>query len=168
MALIFLAFSDNVPDMFTQRKIDLFNAKLIRRGDDECWDWSAAKDKLGYGVMCMVNPKTGRTGSVRAHQISFYLHHGRMPVGDVMHLCHNPSCANPAHLREGTRSENMMTSYYSGRLQRKLPLEDIPAIVQRCKTPSDMREVAREYNCSYVAVRHMVRRHSQVGISSAP
>ncbi|ASQ11839.1 HNH endonuclease [Sinorhizobium meliloti] len=149
--------------MFTERQIEVFNQKVIRAEGDQCWDWSASKDPLGYGFMTLWDTEKKRGKTMRAHRMSFYLHYGYMPDGDVIHLCHNPTCSNPLHLTAGTRSENMMTSYYSGRLQRKLPLQDLPAIVARCKTPADMKEVAAEYGCTYTAVRHMVRRHKQVG-----
>jgi hypothetical protein len=32
----------------------------------------------------------------------------------VRHLCNNPRCINPAHLREGIRKENLMDSIVVG------------------------------------------------------
>lgn len=147
--------------MFTDRQIEVFNQKVIRREDNHCWDWSAAKDPLGYGFMTLWDIEAKRGKTMRAHRMSFYIHNGYMPEGDVIHLCHNPTCSNPAHLTEGSRSENMMTSYFSGRLQRKLPIDELPEIVARCESIDAMKAVAAEYGCTYQAVKHMVRRYKK-------
>ena len=34
---------------------------------------------------------------------------------EIMHICHNPPCVNPAHLIAGTHSENMQMSVDDGR-----------------------------------------------------
>lgn len=69
---------------------------------DGCWLWVAHRDHLGYGSF-------GLNGKVhRAHRVAYMLTAGPIPEGaHILHSCDNPSCVNPAHLRAGTRSDNM-------------------------------------------------------------
>ena len=42
-----------------------------------------------------------------AHRITFALHHGRQPVGEIDHIDHNSGNNRPGNLRECTHAENM-------------------------------------------------------------
>lgn len=69
--------------------------KIDRRGDDDCWEWLAAKTD-GYGMY----RKTS------AHRFMWKLTHGEIPKGRVVrHKCRG-KCVNPAHLELGTYAEN--------------------------------------------------------------
>lgn len=67
-----------------------------------CWNWTAAKNKGGYGQF---SPATRNT--VGAHVFSFILANGPVPDGMMVdHTCHQHECVNPAHLRAATRKQN--------------------------------------------------------------
>ncbi|QGF19778.1 hypothetical protein MA1A_gp20 [Pectobacterium phage MA1A] len=76
-----------------------------------CWNFKGCKTPDGYGRM--------RVKGVHwmAHRYALSESLGR-PIGDgmvVMHLCDNPSCVNPEHLKEGTQRENMEDCITKGR-----------------------------------------------------
>lgn len=76
----------------------------------ECIIWKGAKLKGGYGVVQF----EGRTQT--AHRVAYKKEHGDIPEGMViMHLCDNPSCVNPAHLRLGTQAQNRKDCVNKGR-----------------------------------------------------
>ena len=71
-----------------------------------CWEWVAAKTKLGYGKFS----KT-KGGWDFAHRYSYELIKGKIPHGKMLdHLCRNPSCVNPNHLEPVTGYINQLRS----------------------------------------------------------
>lgn len=75
----------------------------IERSPDGCWNWKRAKDRDGYGKVAI------RGKYWRAHRASYTFFHGEIPPGLVLdHLCRNPSCINPDHLRPVTNAENIL------------------------------------------------------------
>lgn len=77
---------------------------------DGCWDWSGVVNADGYGIL------TVNSGNVVASRASYKIHHGEIPEGlFVLHSCDRPVCVNPAHLRLGTKTENMADMVSRGR-----------------------------------------------------
>ncbi len=70
---------------------------------DECMLWPYTKMKSGYGQVYF--PESCKKELV--HRVVFWHVHGQWPNGDTRHTCDVRSCFNPAHLLEGTRTENM-------------------------------------------------------------
>lgn len=140
-----------------QAIIDKYEARVIRRDGEECWGWGGNFHSHGYGQISF------RYKKLLAHRVSYEIRHGAVPTGlDVMHSCHNPSCSNPAHLELGNRKANMQTSFVAGRLQRKIPLSEMPLIFEMHAAGWKYRELAKLYDCTAQAVSHMIKVHPEL------
>jgi len=88
-----------------------FWPKVTKRGPDECWEWIGARVPAGGYGRFLYKGKL-----IAAHRVAYLLAHGELPTElDIMHVCDNPPCCNPAHLIAATTLENMRDAKRKGR-----------------------------------------------------
>jgi len=90
-----------------ERTAQRFWAKVAIGPPEECWEWQGGRFTRGYGGFSY----EGRTQ--QAHRVVMGMDKSDPRV--VMHLCDNPPCVNPDHLRIGTQAENMHDKISRGR-----------------------------------------------------
>jgi hypothetical protein len=72
---------------------------------ETCWNWTAAKDRHGYGRF---GRGSREDGAMFAHRYAWELENGPIPDGmDLDHVCHQHECVRPSHLRPVDRKRNM-------------------------------------------------------------
>lgn len=85
------------------RLVARFFAKAEEDTATGCWNWTALKDKKGYGRF-----EYATKDQRLAYAVSYGLLISEVPVGlQLDHLCRNTSCVNPYHLEPVTGAVNM-------------------------------------------------------------
>ena len=154
--------------MIEQKYIDLFWNKVDKT--DTCWNWTAYKDRDGYGIFGIKN-----VGQFKAHRFSLMLEGVDIPKGYVvMHHCDNPSCVCPEHLKPATIQENNKDKQNKGRQSlpkgtanagAKLTDDQVRDIKARAQVGnrvgynngSNIKELAVEYKVSTETIRLIAR-----------
>lgn len=126
-----------------------------------CWVWTGTRKEFGYGLF---------NRRETAHRASIRLHTGKAPPPrmHVMHICDNPPCVNPDHLRIGTALDNTRDMIAKGRnvIARGTQLRnvvtesevlEIRALRQRKVLA---REIADRFGISANTVYHIEHRRS--------
>ena len=142
--------------------VSRFWSKVNVGDPDECWGWTAARDKQGYGAFNLDGMKI-------AHRVSFFLHHGRWPTPCCLHSCDNRACVNPAHLREGTYGDNNHDTYNRNRREpprhtgskngnSKLTRKEVDMILNAyAKGNKSQNEIATDHGITQGHVSRIVR-----------
>jgi hypothetical protein len=105
--------------MYTQKDVERFWRKVDKESSQtfyngsRCWEWKAACNEHGYGIVGM----GGRIGGTHlAHRVAYQMKFGEIPNGlFACHHCDNPLCCNPIHLFLGTQKDNMQDMQSKGR-----------------------------------------------------
>ncbi len=83
-------------------------------GESGCWIWTGYRSK-GYGRIGLPGNRT-----VYVHRVVYEWFVGPIAEGLTLdHLCENKACANPDHVRQATRSENISRSWEIGERDNK-------------------------------------------------
>jgi hypothetical protein len=107
-----------IPPMTKHELGRLWN-RIDVRGEDECWPWTGGAGASGHGRFLL---NDGYLYS--PYRLVCHLYVGSLNGGDgyhgkvVMHLCDNPCCCNPKHLRVGSQKENAKDMAAKGRGSR--------------------------------------------------
>jgi len=88
-----------------------FFSRVVRASD--CWEWTGTHTVAGYPVF-YYGRRQGKSIRLYAHRLVHYIITGEWPEV-VMHVCDNPGCVNPAHLRGGTIADNNRDMMQKGR-----------------------------------------------------
>jgi hypothetical protein len=89
---------------FSYEYVRRFLEKCEPDPDSECINWIGYKDRKGYG---QVRGPITRGQVCKAHRVSHWIFRGPLMEDETAdHICGNPSCVNPYHIRELDRSIN--------------------------------------------------------------
>lgn len=132
--------------------------------------WTGATTYYGYGV---IQKGGAHGGLVRAHRVSWELHHGPIPKGlNICHACDNPPCVNPDHLFLGDQKVNMSDCSAKGRArggsppgskhhQAKLTETHVTAIRHAYTAGgTSHRRLAAEYGVSRKSISNIIHHRS--------
>lgn len=125
------------------------------QGLNQCWHWTAYRDKDGYGTM-----RVGRLKR-RAHRIAFAIGNNKHLSEEwILHRCDNPQCVNPDHLQVGTSQSNHFDMQQKKRIAKgeksgmsKLHSSDIPKIKKLRRDGFTWPAIGLAFNVSGTAVR---------------
>jgi hypothetical protein len=88
--------------------LDLYEKAQEGRYLDECWPWPGTQSNQGYGVIWLDGKQHVASRLILEASSS----------EQVLHVCDNPPCVNPAHLQRGTVQENQYDKGRKGRAAR--------------------------------------------------
>lgn len=138
-----------------------YEAKVDRRGSEECWPWLAATIK-GYGYASQRRPVIRRDRkTIIAARLGWELAHGSPPpVGMyVLHRCDNGICMNPGHWFLGTKADNTADMMRKGRNRaapRKTTPEQDDEIRQLIAGGASQTEVAQRFGVTRIVVARVL------------
>jgi hypothetical protein len=135
----------------------------VKRSDG-CWEWLAKKNNKGYGMF----GGTKAEGFSLAHRVSYEFARGKIPKGKwALHSCDNRGCVNPDHLFLGRNIDNVQDMHRKGRGWGGIGPAVAYAILWQWAAGDSRRKIAREYNVSMHAVKHIALRQTWRSLSQS-
>lgn len=133
------------------------------RNPERCWEWQGGRTACGYGHL------RWHGALVYAHRLAYEFSRGRIPHGMVvMHLCDNPACCRPTHLRLGTQSENMRDMAARGRSRNKLlSVDQVLNIRSRYAAGENGAQLASAFGVTPTAIGYIVRHQTYRHLEAA-
>lgn len=123
-----------------------------------CWQWTGATDKEGYGRFNFLRRNT------LAHRVSYLLHVGKIPKNKlILHECDVRVCVNPSHLYPGTDQDNTNDKVSRGRQSprrgetnghAKLTEKEVRKIREMRKAGYNGHYLAKIYNVTPATIYH--------------
>lgn len=115
----------------------------------ECWIWTGAVDKAGYGRFGMNH--TSHT----ANRIAWMLTHGDPGKLFVCHKCDNTLCVRPSHMFLGTPKDNQHDKIFKkGYIVNKLSMTQVKLAHQLRKDGLKIRQIAEKFGVKWSVVQN--------------
>lgn len=129
--------------------------RQVKVSENGCWEWQGAKYPNGYGNFTAYNLGY-------AHRFAFLIFNGELCEGmEVCHACDNPCCVNPAHLWQGTKSDNMRDAATKGRTNTvKLSPKDVRTIRQLYNLKYSSDDLAQRFGVTAATIWAIVSRRT--------
>lgn len=134
-----------------------FWRKVLVAGPDDCWEWMGGSLSNGYGKVWWGGKEVTTHRLVAAWRLERDLASDEV----VRHLCDNPGCVNPNHLKVGTQGENMADRDAKGRNTkgRKIPRLSPPVIEEmraKHRAGRSILGLTRDYGVSWERAKRIV------------
>jgi len=141
---------------------DFWNKVDKTSNPNGCWEWTGYIMPDGYGRFNF--QMKGKS----AHKCSYTFTYGDIPEGlVVMHICDNPRCVRPCHLKLGTHADNSKDMTDKGRQAKgikngggvKLTEQQILEIRNLyATTKTSYNKLGLQYNVSKVSIANIINR----------
>lgn len=115
-----------------------------------CWIWIKSIGSTGYGQVVVM--EDGRPKHKKSHVMVWEMAYGKVSAGhELDHICRNPKCVNPSHLRSIIHMENVQC----GRVA-KVNADDVAQIKALQRAGRRQCEIAKILKISKYIVRSVV------------
>lgn len=149
-----------------------FERRISPEPNSGCWLYDGEHVPFGYGRF-RISGKRGSPIRVLAHRYAYELWVGKIPDDMVvMHLCDNPTCCNPSHLKAAPQRENVIDMVQKGRRdyaagdnnKRSKYSDSLIRYIRSAETPSPQLSRDLGIDRNYInAIRRGVVRKRYVG-----
>jgi hypothetical protein len=141
-----------------------FVEQAVAYTGNDCLIWPYHRNWAGYGVIEFRGQR-----NYRVHRIVCERTQGQAPEDKSVaaHLCGNPACVAPTHLRWASQAENLADRVNHGTMIRgtkarhaKLTDEDIPRIRTLAKLGMTSPKIAEQYGVIPRTIRNILNRET--------